>query len=207
MPSRAAPSCSTALRIITTASTIRRSRSTSTPFLFMRGAGPIGYPGSAEVVNMQPPAALIKKGVDLACLYRRWPPVGNIGLAVDPQCIARSGRGRRARVAADRRSRAHRSQQGHCRYFDFAGRIGGARAALKKNGGYHYPPSETPWQEIQRAMVDQLGERHGFGACDQISARRAKVRPARQSLKPPAPSVIAPAFVAGLTRCHRRELP
>ena len=29
--------------------------------LFMRGAGPIGYPGAAEVVNMQPPAALIKK--------------------------------------------------------------------------------------------------------------------------------------------------
>src|SRR6185437_10714291 len=37
--------------------------------LFMRGAGPIGYPGSAEVVNMQPPAALIKKGVTaLACV-------------------------------------------------------------------------------------------------------------------------------------------
>src|SRR2546430_16431867 len=37
--------------------------------LFMRGAGPIGYPGSAEVVNMQPPAALIKKGVtSLACI-------------------------------------------------------------------------------------------------------------------------------------------
>jgi dihydroxy-acid dehydratase len=31
--------------------------------LFMRGAGPIGYPGSAEVVNMQPPAALIKQGI------------------------------------------------------------------------------------------------------------------------------------------------
>ena len=29
----------------------------------MRGAGAIGYPGSAEVVNMQPPAALIKRGV------------------------------------------------------------------------------------------------------------------------------------------------
>ena len=37
--------------------------------LFMRGAGPIGYPGSAEVVNMQPPAALIKKGItSLACI-------------------------------------------------------------------------------------------------------------------------------------------
>jgi dihydroxy-acid dehydratase len=37
--------------------------------LFMRGAGPIGYPGSAEVVNMQPPAALLKHGVmDLPCI-------------------------------------------------------------------------------------------------------------------------------------------
>src|SRR5262249_54840471 len=31
--------------------------------LFIRGVGPIGYPGSAEVVNMQPPAALIKRGI------------------------------------------------------------------------------------------------------------------------------------------------
>jgi dihydroxy-acid dehydratase len=31
------------------------------------------------------------------------------------------------------------------------------RVLLEKNGGYHYPPSQTPWQEIQRGMVDQLG--------------------------------------------------
>ena len=37
--------------------------------LFMRGVGPIGYPGSAEVVNMQPPAALIKQGItSLPCI-------------------------------------------------------------------------------------------------------------------------------------------
>ena len=37
--------------------------------LFIRGAGPIGYPGSAEVVNMQPPAALIKQGItSLPCI-------------------------------------------------------------------------------------------------------------------------------------------
>jgi len=30
--------------------------------------------------------------------------------------------------------------------------------ALKKDGGYHYPASQTPWQEIQRAMVDQLAD-------------------------------------------------
>ena len=32
--------------------------------LIIRGCGPIGYPGSAEVVNMQPPDALLKKGVN-----------------------------------------------------------------------------------------------------------------------------------------------
>src|SRR5262249_53298839 len=37
--------------------------------LVIRGTGPIGYPGSAEVVNMQPPAALIKKGItSLPCM-------------------------------------------------------------------------------------------------------------------------------------------
>ena len=32
--------------------------------LIIRGCGPIGYPGSAEVVNMQPPDALLKKGIN-----------------------------------------------------------------------------------------------------------------------------------------------
>jgi xylonate dehydratase len=31
--------------------------------LVIRGAGPLGWPGSAEVVNMQPPDALLKQGV------------------------------------------------------------------------------------------------------------------------------------------------
>ncbi len=32
--------------------------------LFIRGVGPVGYPGSAEVVNMQPPDALLKQGIE-----------------------------------------------------------------------------------------------------------------------------------------------
>jgi dihydroxy-acid dehydratase len=32
------------------------------------------------------------------------------------------------------------------------------RAALQKRGGFHYPASQTPWQEIQRGMVDQLAD-------------------------------------------------
>ena len=60
--------------------------------LFMRGAGPVGYPGGAEVVNMQPPAYLIKKGIHALRLHRRRPPVGHVGLAVDPQRLAGSRR-------------------------------------------------------------------------------------------------------------------
>ena len=37
--------------------------------LVMRGTGPIGYPGGAEVVNMRPPSYLLKKGINtLPCI-------------------------------------------------------------------------------------------------------------------------------------------
>jgi dihydroxy-acid dehydratase len=32
------------------------------------------------------------------------------------------------------------------------------RASLEKRGGYKYPPSQTPWQEIYREMSDQLAD-------------------------------------------------
>ena len=38
------------------------------------------------------------------------------------------------------------------------GELAQRRAALEKQGGYKYPPSQTPWQEIQRGMVDQLAD-------------------------------------------------
>ena len=39
-----------------------------------------------------------------------------------------------------------------------AGVLDERRATLEKQGGFKYPASQTPWQEIQRGMVDQLGE-------------------------------------------------
>ncbi len=60
--------------------------------LFMRGAGPIGYPGAAEVVNMRPPRLPDQEGHHLARLHRRRPPVGHLGLALDPQRLARKRR-------------------------------------------------------------------------------------------------------------------
>ena len=47
----------------TPASTIRRSSIDEDCILVIRGAGPVGWPGSAEVVNMQPPDALLKRGI------------------------------------------------------------------------------------------------------------------------------------------------
>ena len=126
--------------------------------LFMRGTGAIGYPGSAEVVNMQPPAALIKRGVtSLPCLGdgRQSGTSGSPSiLNASPEAAAGGGlalltSGDRVRVDLNK---------GTADILISVEELAGRRVALSKNGGYHYPPSQTPWQEIQRGMVDQLGD-------------------------------------------------
>ena len=126
--------------------------------LFMRGVGAIGYPGSAEVVNMQPPAALIKKGVtSLACIGdgRQSGTSGSPSiLNASPEAAAGGGlallkTGDRVRIDLNK---------GTADILISDAELTARRAALQKDGGYHYPPSQTPWQEIQRAMVDQLAE-------------------------------------------------
>ena len=126
--------------------------------LFMRGAGPIGYPGSAEVVNMQPPAALIKCGItSLPCVGdgRQSGTSGSPSiLNASPEAAVGGGlallkTGDRVRIDL---------KKGTADMLISAEELAERRAALKKNGGYHYPPSQTPWQEIQREMVDQLSD-------------------------------------------------
>jgi dihydroxy-acid dehydratase len=126
--------------------------------LFMRGVGAIGYPGSAEVVNMQPPAALIKKGItSLACIGdgRQSGTSGSPSiLNASPEAAAGGGlallkTGDRVRIDLNK---------GTADILISDAELTARRAALQKDGGYHYPPSQTPWQEIQRAMVDQLAE-------------------------------------------------
>ena len=126
--------------------------------LFMRGVGPIGYPGSAEVVNMQPPAALIKKGItSLACIGdgRQSGTSGSPSiLNASPEAAAGGGlallkTGDRVRIDLNK---------GSGDILIAAAELNARRAALEKSGGYQYPPSQTPWQEIQRSMVDQLAE-------------------------------------------------
>ena len=70
--------------------------------LVIRGSGPLGWPGSAEVVNMQPPDALIRRGITEPADARRRPAVRHVGQPVDSQLLAGKRRGWRPRVAADR---------------------------------------------------------------------------------------------------------
>jgi dihydroxy-acid dehydratase len=124
--------------------------------LFIRGVGPIGYPGSAEVVNMQPPAALIRKGiVELPCIGdgRQSGTSGSPSiLNASPEAAIGGGlallkTGDRVRVDL---------KKGVANMLVDDAELATRRAELKKQGGYKYPESQTPWQEIQRAMVDQL---------------------------------------------------
>ncbi|WGS52965.1 dihydroxy-acid dehydratase family protein [Paraburkholderia sp. D15] len=126
--------------------------------LVMRGAGPIGYPGAAEVVNMQPPAYLIKRGVHtLPCLGdgRQSGTSGSPSiLNASPEAAVGGGlallrSGDRVRIDLAR---------GTADVLIDAAELEQRRAALAAAGGYRFPASQTPWQEMQRAMVGQLAQ-------------------------------------------------
>ena len=124
--------------------------------LFMRGAGPVGYPGGAEVVNMQPPAYLIKRGIhSLPCIGdgRQSGTSGTPSiLNASPEAAVGGGlallkTGDRVRVDL---------RKGTADILVTDDEITRRRAELQNNGGYRYPKHQTPWQEIQRGMVDQF---------------------------------------------------
>ncbi len=126
--------------------------------LFMRGAGPIGYPGAAEVVNMRPPAYLIKKGVSsLACVGdgRQSGTSGSPSiLNASPEAAA--GGGLAVLRTGDRVRIDLKTSTANVLLSD--AEMAERRAALQKDGGYKFPAHQTPWQEIQRAVTDQLGD-------------------------------------------------
>ena len=126
--------------------------------LVIRGVGAIGYPGSAEVVNMQPPAALIKKGITALPCIGDGRQSGTSGspsiLNASPEAAAGGGlallqTGDRIRIDL---------VKGRADILVSKVELARRRAALEKRGGFAYPASQTPWQEIQRAMVDQLAD-------------------------------------------------
>ena len=127
--------------------------------MFMRGAGPIGYPGAAEVVNMRPPAHLITEGVHALPCIGDGRQSGTSGspsiLNASPEAAAMGGlallrTGDRVRIDL-------KAATADVLISD--AELAERRAALAAAGGYAYPASQTPWQEMQRAVVGQLS--HG----------------------------------------------
>ncbi len=131
---------------------------TENTILFMRGAGPVGYPGAAEVVNMQPPAYLLKKGIHALPCIGDGRQSGTSGspsiLNASPEAAVGGGlailkSGDRIRIDLNK---------GTADILVTDDELTRRRAELQNNGGYAYPKHQTPWQEIQRGMVDQLSE-------------------------------------------------
>ncbi|CAN8105084.1 unnamed protein product [Discula destructiva] len=124
--------------------------------LVMRGVGPLGYPGAAEVVNRHAPARLLKQGVrDLPCIGdgRQSGTSGSPSIlnatpeAADGGNLALLKDGDVVRVDLDKRR------------VDImlpAEELAARREELEANGGYQIPASQTPWQDIFRREVGGL---------------------------------------------------
>jgi dihydroxy-acid dehydratase len=124
--------------------------------LFMRGAGPIGYPGAAEVVNMRAPAYLIKEGIhNLPCVgdgRQSGTSASPSILNASPEAAAGGGlallrTGDKIRIDLRR---------GEANLLVSVEELETRRRELDARGGYPIPPSQTPWQEMQRATIGQM---------------------------------------------------
>lgn len=130
----------------------------SRTILVMRGVGPLGYPGAAEVVNRHAPARLLKQGVrDLPCIgdgrqsgtsgspsiLNATPEAadgGNLALLRDGDMVRVDLNKRRVDILLSKEELKVRREE------------------LEAKGGYHGPPSQTPWQDIFRREVGGLSE-------------------------------------------------
>lgn len=122
--------------------------------LFMRGAGPKGYPGGAEVVNMRAPAHLLIQGVDALPCVGDGRQSGTSGspsiLNASPEAADNGGlallqNGDRVRIdlnkcTADILISAEVLRQ--------------RQEQLLADGGYQTPASQTPWQQYFRELAE-----------------------------------------------------
>ncbi|MCV9920700.1 dihydroxy-acid dehydratase family protein [Pseudomonas sp. BT-42-2] len=135
--------------------------------LVIRGAGTVGYPGSAEVVNMAPPAALIKRGVDsLPCLGDG----RQSGTSASPSILNMSPEaavgGGLALLQTNDRLRVDLNQRRVDLLVD-EDEMARRRAAWTPN----VLASQTPWQELYRQLVGQLST----GGCLEPATLHMKV--------------------------------
>ena len=139
--------------------------------LVIRGSGPLGWPGAAEVVNMQPPDQLIRRGV--ASL----PTIGDgrqSGTSASPSIVHASPESAAGGGLAWLR---HGDviqvdlNAGRCDMLVEAEEIARRRA----EGLPATPPDQTPWQRIYRAEVNQLSQGAVMKSADGFRAIAVKL--------------------------------
>jgi dihydroxy-acid dehydratase len=123
--------------------------------LVIRGAGPIGYPGGAEVVNMRPPAALIRAGIDALPCIGDGRQSGTSGspsiLNASPEAAAGGGLALLRSGDIVRIDLRARSVNVLITDEELAG-----RRSAQEHDPFSGPPSQTPWHEISRAITGQF---------------------------------------------------
>ena len=133
-----------------------KTKITAHSVLFIRGVGPVGYPGAAEVVNMRAPAYLLKKGVTALPCIGDGRQSGTSGspsiLNASPE--AATGGGLALLMSGDRVRIDLKKRRADILISE--AELAARREVLQNLGGYPVPPSQTPWQEIQRGIVDEL---------------------------------------------------
>jgi dihydroxy-acid dehydratase len=126
--------------------------------LVMRGAGPKGYPGGAEVVNMRPPAYLLKKGVSALPCIGDGRQSGTSGspsiLNASPEAAENGG------LALLRTGDRLRIDLANCAANILVSEeeLRDRLEALVAEGGFPIAVSQSPWQEYFRDMVQPLAE-------------------------------------------------
>ncbi|PSR90864.1 dihydroxy-acid/6-phosphogluconate dehydratase [Coniella lustricola] len=137
---------------------LERADIDSRTILVMRGVGPLGYPGAAEVVNRHAPARLLEKGVgDLPCIGdgRQSGTSGSPSIlnatpeAADGGNLALLQDGDYVRVDLNKR---------RVDILVYDDMLKWRREELEAKGGYQVPASQTPWQDIFRREVGGLSE-------------------------------------------------
>jgi len=125
--------------------------------LIMRGVGPLGYPGAAEVVNMHPPGRLLKEGIDALFCIGDGRQSGTSGcpsiLNASPEAAAG---GNLAIIKDGDKLRIDLRK----RRVDILIDDGELQQRIQENSQKEYPlvSSGTPWQEIFRQETGQLSE-------------------------------------------------
>ena len=126
--------------------------------LFMRGAGPVGYPGGAEVVNMRAPSYLLQKGIHALPCIGDGRQSGTSGspsiLNASPEAAAGGG------LALLKTGDQVRIDLRKCTadMLVDAEELSERARKLEAGGGYPYPDSQSPWQALFREKVGRFDE-------------------------------------------------